>query len=430
MLVRLNGSPSTSKRFPVPQKFSSNPLGSAPENGLLADLPDVAPEAVAREITGEPKIRTLLIEDGEIDAVVVRSNLEQKAAGGYCVFHATSLEEAHHQLLNDHTFDVIILDLNLPDSEGLATFESLFARHPAIPIVILTGQDDMETASTAVLHGAQDFVPKSQLTPETLTRSLQYAIERHTRRSVERENQRIQIELEAARNIQRMMLPQAPPSIPGLDVAAVCTPAEVCGGDFFDYFPASDGHWDFVIGDVSSHGFGPALITVGARRALRMSGRLHDDVGQVLTVANQGISEDTAGNHFMTLFYARLNTATRELSYSSAGHPVWVVTSQGDTISLQCEGLPMGILPDVPYETVERIQLAAGDILIMPTDGIYESMNPAGKQFGTVQMLELIRELRHQKTAEIRDKVIERIQQYCLPGGPHDDLTLMLAKAE
>lgn len=411
-------------------KLSPDAPSKSPPGDLLADLPEAMREAVTTNLPDESKIRTLLIEDGEIDAVIVRSNLEQKTAGGYCVFHAASLAEAHQQLVDDHTFDVIILDLNLPDSEGLATFESLFAAHPTIPIVILTGQDDMEMASAAVLHGAQDFVPKSQLTPETLTRSLQYAIERQTRRSVERENQRIQIELEAARNIQRMMLPQAPPSIPGLDVAAICTPAEICGGDFFDYFPASKGHWDFVIGDVSSHGFGPALITVGARRALRMSGRLHDDVGEILTVANQGISEDTAGNHFMTLFYARLNTATRQLSYSSAGHPVWVVTSQGETRSLQCEGLPMGILPDVPYETVERIQLSAGDILIMPTDGIYESMNQAGEQFGASQMLALICELRHMKTADIRDRVIEKIQQYCLPGGPHDDLTLMLAKAE
>lgn len=411
------------------QKLSTTP-DTPPQSGLLADLPGATQKAVSSKTTGEPKIRTLLIEDGEIDAVIVRSNLEQNTAGGYSVSHAISLAEAHQLLQNDHTFDVIILDLNLPDSEGLATFESLYATCPSIPVVILTGQDDMEIASAAVSHGAQDFVPKSQLTPETLTRSLQYAIERQTRRSVERENQRIQVELEAARNIQRMMLPQAPPSIPGLDVAAICTPAEVCGGDFFDYFPASEGHWDFVIGDVSSHGFGPALITVGARRALRMSGRLHDDVGEILTVANQGISEDTAGNHFMTLFYARLNTTTRQLSYSSAGHPVWVVTSQGNTISLKCEGLPMGILPDVPYETVERIQLSAGDILIMPTDGIYESMNQAGKQFGSTEMLAMICELRHKKTAEIRDKVIERIQQYCLPGGPHDDLTLMLAKAE
>ncbi len=410
----------------MPKLSSRQQTSVQPESGLLADLPPNS-ELAADSRQVQP-IRTLLVEDGEIDAVIVRSNLDQTASGDFALDHAVTLEAAHKHLKTHDDTQVVILDLNLPDSEGIATFESLNSAFPSIPIVILTGQDDVDTASSAVAGGAQDFVPKSQLTPETLTRSLHYAIERQARRSAERKNQRIQAELEAARNIQQMMLPQGPPTIPGLDVAATCMPAEVCGGDFFDYFVGKDGKWDFVIGDVSSHGFGPALITVGARRALRMSSRLYDDVGEILSFANQGISEDTAGNHFITLFYARLEPATRTFSYTSAGHPVWIVTSDGAVVSLRCEGLPLGILPDMEYETVEAIQLSPGDTVVMPTDGLYEAMNDAGQLFGARELLELVVQSRHLSAEEIRDKVIDHILQYCHPHGPHDDLTLMLAK--
>lgn len=412
----------------MPKLPAQQQTSTQPESGLLAELQPSREPVIIETLEPQP-IRTLLVEDGEIDAVIVRSNLDQRVGGAFVLEHAITLGDAHEHLRTHADTQVIILDLNLPDSEGLATFQSLNAAFPAIPIVILTGQDDIETASTAVANGAQDFVPKSQLTPETLTRSLQYAIERQARRCAERQNQRIQAELEAARNIQQMMLPQAPPTIPGLDVAAVCMPAEVCGGDFFDYFVSKDGQWDFVIGDVSSHGFGPALITVGARRALRMSSRLFDDVGEILTFANQGISEDTAGSHFITLFYARLDPASRTLSYTSAGHPVWIVADDGTIITLRCEGLPLGILPDMEYDTVESVQLSHGDILVMPTDGLYEAMNDSDRLFGSRELLELVASSRRSTAAEIRDEVIERILQYCHPHGPHDDLTLMLVKS-
>ncbi|HBE67951.1 MAG TPA: hypothetical protein DDW52_07360, partial [Planctomycetaceae bacterium] len=215
-------------------------------DGLLADLRGT------NEPTDAPPISALLVEDGEIDAVIVRSSLESSDAL-YDLQHATTLNDAVGQLSANSAIRVVILDLNLPDSEGLATFEALSEKFPTVPFVILTSQDDMATAAEAVAHGAQDFVPKSQLNPELLTRSLQYAIERQARREAEHQNQRIQAELEAARNIQQMMLPQAPPEIAGLDVAAICTPAEICGGDFFDYFASHDVSqltWDFVLGDV------------------------------------------------------------------------------------------------------------------------------------------------------------------------------------
>ena len=393
-------------------------------DGLLADLRGT------NEPTDAPPISALLVEDGEIDAVIVRSSLESSDAL-YDLQHATTLNDAVGQLSANSAIRVVILDLNLPDSEGLATFEALSEKFPTVPFVILTSQDDMATAAEAVAHGAQDFVPKSQLNPELLTRSLQYAIERQARREAEHQNQRIQAELEAARNIQQMMLPQAPPEIAGLDVAAICTPAEICGGDFFDYFASHDVSqltWDFVLGDVSSHGFGPALITVGARRALRMSSKLNHDPGEVLTLANREISEDTAGNHFITLFYAKIDPHQRTFTYSSAGQPVWIVTASGETVELQCDGLPLGIMDDMEYETVETRKLNPGDIIVMPTDGIYEAMPSGGKLFGVEAMLRTVAEHRHASADEIRSAVIQRVVSYCNPDAPQDDLTLVILK--
>ncbi|WP_068142631.1 PP2C family protein-serine/threonine phosphatase [Roseimaritima ulvae] len=370
-------------------------------------------------------IRVLLVEDSETDAIVITAHL--RSSGLFKISHVPSLYAACESLQHNHT-DVVILDLNLPDSAGLATYESLHLRFPAAPVVILSGQEDQQLAVAAVAKGAQDYVPKESADKPLLVRSLRYAIERQARLLAERRNLLIESDLEVARRIQQRMLPVEPPQIPGYDIAAVCRPTAACGGDFFDFIQRADGTWDVLVADVSSHGFGPALIMVGTRRILRTCSAFHDDLGKILTIASEAVAEDTFGEHFVTVFYARVQPRERVFTYSAAGHPVWVVTARGDVISLDCDGFPLGLVPETQYCNIDSRQLHPGDILFMPTDGSYEAINSAGEIFGQQQVLDLVVQSREQPAAVIRDRLLAAVTTFCEPEVPQDDVTLVLIK--
>ena len=366
------------------------------------------------------------MEDSETDAIIIKMNLSRDSR--FVVSHAKSLGEAF-AILGESAINVIILDLNLPDSVGIETFDSIHARFPSLPVVILSGEEDVELALQAVSNEAQDYLPKVDVNPQLLTRSLLYAIERQARLLAERHNSIVESELQVARSIQQQMLPTFAPTLDNFEIAAVCEPTKHCGGDFYDYLQLGDETLDFVVGDVSNHGFGSALIMVGARRSLRTCARMYGDLGKILTVANQSIYEDTGGEHFVTLFYGRLNPISRLLTYSAAGHPVWMLSACGKITDLKCSGMPLGLVEDNQYLDTDTIQMNPGDLLIAPTDGAYEAMNGCGEHYGNERMFEVIKRNFDKTTSEIRDALIADIRHFCQPVQPFDDITVALVKA-
>src|SRR5205823_5922806 len=128
-----------------------------------------------------------------------------------------------------------------------------------------------------------------------------------------------EVEFRVARGIQQQLFPRTAPGVAGFDIGGASYPAEATGGDYFDYIPLCDGALAVAIGDVSGHGLGPALLMASLRASLRALARVHADVGEILRLANTTLSED-AGEHFVTLFLARLDPHSHSLVYASAVH--------------------------------------------------------------------------------------------------------------
>jgi sigma-B regulation protein RsbU (phosphoserine phosphatase) len=127
-------------------------------------------------------------------------------------------------------------------------------------------------------------------------------------------------EFSLARTIQQGLLPKAPPVLPGLEIAGASNPAQETGGDYFDFIPMADGHWGIVIGDVSGHGIGAALLVADTRAYLRAFALANTNPGQILDSVNERLVEDVTADCFVTLFLGRLHPLTRSLVYSNAGH--------------------------------------------------------------------------------------------------------------
>ncbi len=372
--------------------------------------------------------RILLVEDNDSDAALVAAYLRDDAR--FAVERVSTLSGACDVLSDGRAVDAVLLDLKLPDSSGLETFTTLHGRFPEMPVVVLTVTDEDEPAMAAVHQGAQDYLPKSDATTRTITRSLLYAIERQRGRLAERQNLLIQSDLDVAREIQQHLLPKIPPQITGFDIAGRCQQAEAVGGDFFDFIPLADGHWDLLVADVSNHGVAPALIMVGARHLVRTCAHTSAHVGEILTVTNRSVFKEGWEACFVTMFLCRLEPRTRTATYASAGHPAFVIDATGNVRTLDYSGHPLGIDGECSYKVDGSVTLQPGDILLLMTDGVWEAGATNGRMFGTQRALDLIHEHRDKPAATIVDILVAAAQEFCTSGVVRDDITTVLVKVE
>ncbi len=184
-------------------------------------------------------------------------------------------------------------------------------------------------------------------------------------------------ELQTVGEIQRSLLPESLPSIPGWDIAAYYQTSARAGGDYYDFFPLADGRWGIFIADVSGHGTPAAVLMAITHAIAHAQPGTHTPPVALLHGLNDTLTRTyTRNGTFVTAFYAVLDPARRQLSYCSAGHNPPRLVRDGRVISLdKARALPMGIVQDEPFcEAVLTLQ--PGDLLLLYTDGITETMAP------------------------------------------------------
>jgi serine phosphatase RsbU (regulator of sigma subunit) len=188
------------------------------------------------------------------------------------------------------------------------------------------------------------------------------------------EKVRLEQSLELASAIQRDLMPRVP-SFPGWDLQGWYGPAEKTAGDFYDFVPVKDGSLAILIGDVTGHGIGPALITASAHGSLRTSLRLNPDPGEVVTLLNQDLCERIEDGRFLTLFLGLLGRdgTVRALN---AGHSVPFLWRAGKVTRIEKVGPALGMVPDEPYRAHDPVPMEKGDVLLAYTDGLIEARKP------------------------------------------------------
>ena len=189
----------------------------------------------------------------------------------------------------------------------------------------------------------------------------------------------------------------------GLELAGLTESAEQTGGDYYDFVPMSNGDYGLVVGDVTGHGIGPALLMAETRAYLRILAADLDDVGEILTRANRVLTEDTGSERFVTLLFVRLSPKTGTVRYASAGHPpaLWLDGSGHLKRELKRTGIPLGIRPDTEYTVSEDFPLEPGDLLALMTDGVEESTSEDGEMFGKERIVQTLGSHQVESAAEI-----------------------------
>jgi len=243
--------------------------------------------------------------------------------------------------------------------------------------------------------------------------------------------QRKQAELSIARDIQLSFLPDTIPSIRGYQISPLSLPAREVGGDFYDVIiPVSKDKVGILIADVSGKGVPAALFMALSRTITRANATWHKSAVSVIAETNTMICADARSGMFVTLFFGVLNPERRTFTYVNAGHnhPI-VFRVDGSREELITTGPALGIMEDAGYnEQITTIN--QGDILVMYTDGVTESVNRINEEFGVERLESVVQQHRSCPAEEIRDAIIGAVTEYSDGQDQFDDITIIVMKGE
>jgi sigma-B regulation protein RsbU (phosphoserine phosphatase) len=301
--------------------------------------------------------------------------------------------------------------------------------------MMLTGTADMPTAIRAVNEGSIfQFHPKP-CPADTLCQAIQSAIGEY-RKVITNQNQlnNFKSSLAEASKVQQKLMPKADPLVDGFDIAGCSIWCDETGGDYYDFlYPAVNGKQRIciVVGDVTDHGISSALLMTTARAFLRERVQASpSNCTAVISDVNKRLVPDVDElNLFMTMFYGEIDIKEKIIRWVKAGHePAILYTPEADSHELLAgEGLQLGVMDDAVYEASQK-QIHSGQIILIVTDGIKESVNTSGEMFGSERLLDVIRNTADKPAREILDRVFESLNDFRHPLKADDDETLVVIK--
>lgn len=244
------------------------------------------------------------------------------------------------------------------------------------------------------------------------------------------EKQRLQRDLEVARMIQQGLLPAEAPRLPGYDVAGWNRPADLTGGDYFDFQLVAGNKLALAVADATGHGIGPALMAAECRALARAAWGDSDDLAGTVARVNRLLCADLPEGKLVTAFFGLLDPAAHRLRYLSAGQgPVLLLrAATGAVEELPPQGVPLGVMPDFPYDVPGDVALGPGDCLALFTDGFFEWPDPAKQPFGPERVQELLRAHRQRPATEMIRLVHEAVGAFTRGTPQRDDLTAVIVK--
>jgi serine phosphatase RsbU (regulator of sigma subunit) len=250
------------------------------------------------------------------------------------------------------------------------------------------------------------------------------------RKRAERELLEHQEQFRIAREIQQRLFPKNAPALPGFDIGGASYPTEATGGDYFDYLPMLQGRLGIVVGDVTGHGVGPAMLMAETRAYLRLLSSRREDAGEILSLANVVLAEDVGRERYITLFWARLDPKNRKLVFANAGHPPAHLIGADGQIKHRMvrSGMPLGLQPGTTYQSSSELSLTAGDVLLLSTDGLEESVNAQGDLFGIERALDIVRANRDESAQTIVKLLYEAVRGFAKDCPQEDDVTAVVVK--
>jgi sigma-B regulation protein RsbU (phosphoserine phosphatase) len=243
------------------------------------------------------------------------------------------------------------------------------------------------------------------------------------------EMRNLEAELELATVVQRALLPQSVPDVPGLQLAVYSRPSQIVGGDYFDFVQFRNGAFGLALADVAGHGIAASMLMATIQTALRGLIPQSDSPAAVLREVNRIFNHNIHFTTFVTLFLGAFDPSTRKFTYSNAGHnpPLWMHRSDGRPGSvdwLAPTGAAIGLVEDFTISE-GAIPFTSDDILLLYTDGVTEAVNPQTEEFGQARLSALVCQAAHLSAQELVHRLRQELETFTSSQGLSDDATII-----
>lgn len=378
----------------------------------------------------QEKVKVLVVDDDTFVSEMLATILKD---GDYDVATAHDGAEALGKFNSDPDIGLVISDMNMPGMSGLELIHEIRGENSDIPIIILTGNNEISVAIEAINSGANDYLLKDENIQDTIILSVEKVLEKHNLKKqnvqlmedLARENERLEQEKALAQKVQTNILPQEL-SFKGLDIGTFYMPSDKIGGDFFDAWETG-GRVHFLIADVSGHSTSSALLMAVGKGIFQSLGHSIEDPQEIVSTANRMLCNIlTDSGMFLSLIYGIFEKEGDKLSIISAGHnPVFLV-EDGTVRTIDSTGAVIGWDPDDTWE-VHSTSFTTGAMLVLYTDGLTEAKNASGEEFGEERLENLLKG--DFSSGEMIEKIFQEVQKFC--GGEfYDDLTLFVLRRQ
>ena len=246
-----------------------------------------------------------------------------------------------------------------------------------------------------------------------------------------KERDHLRHELGLARKIQRMLLPEEPADVHGLDVAGWSEACDETGGDYYDYFRLAEDRWSVAVGDVSGHGIAAALIMSEARALLLAFLGMPYDLSEIMNYLNVILEIDLDDRHFMTMAVCAFEANKKSFSYCSAGHePLIHIRGKDNSVTnLNSTGTLLGAFEDVEFTQEDNIAFESGDYLVMFTDGMTDAVDEKDEAFGRERLTQEVIKHKNSSAKDIVSHLVHAVREHINGGQVLDDWTLVVIKA-
>ncbi|HSR69033.1 MAG TPA: SpoIIE family protein phosphatase [Acidobacteriota bacterium] len=254
------------------------------------------------------------------------------------------------------------------------------------------------------------------------------------------EKERLEKELEIARQVQEQLFPRTIPKVRRLSLAGQCLPARMVSGDYYDFIPFDDQRLDIVIADISGKGISAALLMASLQSAIRTRVVYQSADGdfpvcgpgtlrRAVAALNTHLYAQTAADKFATLVFSHFDADSLTLTYCNAGHNPPLLFSNKGVRKLSAGGMAAGLFEDREYEE-ESLQLSQGDLVLFYTDGVVEAQDPQGRQFEMDRLVELVSGNVFLTADDIQKLVLDEVLAFSRGEAQHDDITVVVLKVE
>ncbi len=246
--------------------------------------------------------------------------------------------------------------------------------------------------------------------------------------------QRVKQELSIARTVQKTFLPSKIHRLPGIDIAGVCIPAQETGGDYYDMIALGEERTAIAIGDVSGKGIRAAFYMTFTKGVLHSLSALILSPVELLNQLNRLFNENATRGTFISMIYGIIEANKREFTFARAGHnPMLIVRENGQTEWMKPDGVGIGLVQNnqfVRFTKEAKVSLKEGDLILMYTDGITETLNPGNYFYGEERLERLVKGVRKASSEKIIEIITDDVNEFKGIAKQHDDMTLVIIKAD